>query len=35
MECGKIEEDLEWLKARKAGIEYSRICKEDLANGVT
>ena len=34
-ECVKIQEELEWLKVREAGIEYSRVCKEDLANGLT
>ena len=35
MECDRIKEELEWWKAMKAGIEYSRACKEKFANGVT
>ena len=33
-ECISINEELKWLKAREAAIEYSGLCKEDLANGV-
>ena len=29
-ECVKIKEELEWLKVRKAGTEYSRACRKDL-----
>ena len=34
MECIKIKEELEWLKEREASIEYSRVYKEDIANGL-
>ena len=35
IECDKKKEELECLKAQEDGIEYSRICKDDLANGAT
>ena len=31
MECKRIKEEVKWLKALEAGIEYSRAYKEDFA----
>ena len=32
--CVKLKEELEWLKARVAAIDYSRVYKEESAHGV-
>ena len=34
MKCEIIKEEVKCLKAREAGIEYSKACKEDFANGL-
>ena len=31
----KIKEELDWLRVQKSGIENSRVCKENLATGMT
>ena len=34
MEYKRIMEEIKWLKARKPGIESSRVFKKDFDNGV-
>ena len=31
-ECVKVQVEIEWRKARKAGIEFSKTCKCDIPN---